>query len=97
MRWSALGSKAAKQEYLQRALEGLRQEAAAAVGRRPRWGRRCHRRRELMAMKMPALRARSWRRRGGALCGAGGVSSGGWTKADVGGRFHRKAYNVWCK
>ena len=56
--WGALGSKASKQEYLQRALEGLggRQEAAAAVelgaavAPVPSEA-------ELMAMKMPELRA----------------------------------------
>ena len=55
--WDALGSEVAKQEYLQPALEGLGQEAAAVVGRGAAVGAPLPSEAELMAMKMPALRA----------------------------------------
>jgi hypothetical protein len=54
--WGALGSKAAKQEYLRVALEGLGQEAAAVV-EPGAVGAPLPSEAELVAMKMPALRA----------------------------------------
>ncbi len=55
--WDALGSEAAKQAYLRAALEGLGQEAAAVVARGAAVGAPLPSEAELMAMKMPELRA----------------------------------------
>ena len=55
--WNALGSEAAKQAYLRAALEGLGQEAAAVVARGAAVGAPLPSEAELMAMKMPELRA----------------------------------------
>jgi len=66
--WDALGSKAAKQDYLRVALEGLGQEAAAVV-EPGAVGAPLPSQAELLAMKMPALRAFAKEH-----CGDGAVS-----------------------
>ena len=55
--WDALDSEDAKQAYLRAALEGLGQEAAAVVARGAAVGAPLPSEAELMAMKMPELRA----------------------------------------
>ena len=55
--WDALDSKTAKQAYLRAALEGLGQEAGAVVEGRAAVGAPLPSEAELMAMKMPELRA----------------------------------------
>ena len=79
--WNALGSKAAKQEYLRVALEGLGQEAGAVLGPGAAGAPPLPSEAELVEMKMPALRAFVK-----AHCGAVSLALGGEqrrTKADV--------------